>query len=317
MAKTDHPTPVEPAVANEPALTAPPAAGTTAIPDSVSRAVGIPAGPTDDSLVAFINPDAVPLVILVLLCAVILVRVVNSLLARLSETMVKRRLLIKQAGTLTAFGIYLLAALVAASSLFNFSSQAIFALSGTLAVIAGFAFKDFGASLLASFTILVTRPFQVGDRISFGNYYGEVKDIGLRSVQLVTLDDSLVTIPSSKLLVEAVASANAGALDCMVVMPFYVSTTADPARAKEIIHDALLASRYLYLGKSFVVLTSIELIPDQGVVVKLTAKAYVYDARHEKAFAGDVTEMVLEQFRAEGIDMPRPMGAELGAQQRV
>ncbi len=291
-----------------PSAGAAPASDTTAV-DPLAKLTGTPSVGGDDSLVEFLNPDGIPVVLVALVGAFILVRVVNGLLARLSETMVDRRLLIKQAGTLTAFGIYLAAVVVAVTNLFNFSSQAVFALSGTLAVIAGFAFKDFGASLLANLTILVTRPFQVGDRISFGDYYGEVKDIGLRSVQLVTLDDNLVTIPSSKLLTESVASANAGALECMVVMPFYLATTADPARAKEIVHDALLASRYLYLGKSFVILTSIELIPDQGVVIKLTAKAYVYDARHEKAFAGDVTEMVLAQFRAEGIAMPQPVTA--------
>lgn len=263
-----------------------------------------PAANSDVGVAAFFDPGALPFVIGVIVGAVVLVRVVNRVLERLAEAAVKRRLVIKQIGTFAGFGIYIVAAVTGALSLFNLSSQALFALSGSLAVMAGFALKDFASSVLASLTILVTRPFQVGDRISFGAYYGEVRDIGLRSVQLVTLDDNLVTIPSNKVLTEAVANANAGALDCMVVIPLYVSARAELGRAKEIVHDAVLASRYLYLGKRFTVLSSLEVIPDVGVAIKLVAKAYVYDARHEKAFASDVTELALGKFRQEGIELP-------------
>lgn len=124
-----------------------------------------------------------------------------------------------------------------------------------------------------------------------------MKEIGLRTVRLVTLDDNLVTIPSNKFLTEAVASANAGALDCMVVMPFYISSSADHVRARHIVRDAVLASRYLYLGKPFVVLVSNQLTAQGQVVVELTAKAYVFDTRFEKAFASDVTDRVLGALR--------------------
>ena len=111
MAKNDTPTePIAPPVAPADATAA---TDTTTASGPMSALVGTPAPAAEDSLVAFLNPDAIPLVLIALLSAVILVRVVNGLLSRLSETMVKHRLLIKQAGTLTAFGIYLLAAVVA------------------------------------------------------------------------------------------------------------------------------------------------------------------------------------------------------------
>ena len=249
----------------------------------------------------FFDPAGLPFAIGVIAGAIVLVRLVNRLSGRLAERVAKRRLVIKQVATLFDFAAYGAAMIWAATSLFNLSQEAVFALSGTLAVAGGLALKDFASSFMAGISILTNKPFQVGDRISFGGYYGEVVEIGLRTVRLVTLDDNLVTIPSNKFLTDPVASANAGALDCMVVIPFYLRADADVARAKSIVRDAVHASRYLFLRKPVVILLSTQLTEEGRSVIVVTAKAYVYDARYEKAFAADVTERALEALRKDDV----------------
>jgi len=260
--------------------------------------------PSGEGALAFFKPDAVPFALLVLVGTALFVRFVQRVANRAAERAVSHRLAIKQGVTLLGFAAYGVAGVVSVSALFELSAQAIFALSGTLAVAGGFLLKDVAEATVAGVSILMTRPFQVGDRISFGGFYGEVKDIGLRTVRLVTLDDNLVSIPSSKFLSDPVASANAGALDCMVVIPFYVTPAADHKRARQIVHDAILSSRFVYLGKPVVVLVSMHMAEEAGAYVELTAKAYVYDARHERSFASDVTDRVLTAFRTNGIPVP-------------
>lgn len=262
-------------------------------------------GPQDDAL-AFFDPGALPVALLMLLGAALGVRVMQRLANGLADRLVARRLAIKQGATLLAFLVYAAGGVAAVNTLFELSAQALFALSGTLALAAGFLLKDVAEAVVAGLSILISRPFSVGDRITFGGYYGEVQDIGLRTVRLVTLDDNLVTIPSSKFLSESVASANAGELDCMVVMPFYVAAHADHERAREIVRDAVMSSRFCYLGKPIVVLLSMRLEEQLGVVLEIVAKAYVFDARHEKSFASDVTDRVLRALRAEKIELPAP-----------
>jgi small-conductance mechanosensitive channel len=269
-------------------------------PQSVTATVVVPAGSGGDLLSLF-NPEAIPSALAIIVVTYALVRLLHRLSDRLAERLVHRRLLIKNARTITSFLAYAAAAVLAASSVFHLSSQVVFALSGTLAVAAGFALKDLASSFLAGLSILANKPFQVGDRISFGGFYGEVVEIGLRNVQLVTLDDNLVTIPTNRFLNEAVASANAGALDCMVVIPFYLEPSADHQRAREIVHDAVLASKYLYLGKPFSLNFSLQLADEGRAVITVNAKAYVYDARHEKSFLSDVTDRAISAFRQEGI----------------
>ncbi|MDH5490579.1 MAG: mechanosensitive ion channel family protein [Myxococcales bacterium] len=151
--------------------------------------------------------------------------------------------------------------------------------------------------------ILMDRPFQVGDRITVGGYYGEVRRIGLRAVRLVTLDDSLVTIPNNTFLRESVASANAGALDMMVQMDFFVALDQDLDLVKEVVRDALTSSRYSYIGKPWQIVVN-EVVYESYFALRLRAKAYVLDVRYEKAFETDVTERVLRGFRHYGIQPP-------------
>ena len=268
----------------------------------VDVAPGVAGG--DPAALAFFDPGALPLAVFFLVVAALVVRLLQRLAGGLADRLTARRLVIKQGATLLGFAIYAVAAVAAIGVLFELSAQALFALSGTLAVAAGFLLKDVAESVVAGLSILIGRPFSVGDRVQFGGYYGEVVDIGLRSVRLVTLDDNLVTIPSSKFLTDPVASANAGALDCMVVMKFWTRADADHELARQIVRDAVLSSRFCYLGKPIAVLLAAELEPQLGAVLEITAKAYVFDARHEKAFASDVTDRVLRAWREAGIALP-------------
>lgn len=71
--------------------------------------------------------------------------------------------------------------------------------------------------------------------------------------------------------------------------------------ALEIIHDAVLSSRFLYLGRPVAVLVSMRLGELLLAIVEIMAKLFVDDARHEKAFASDVTNGVLHSFSAGGV----------------
>jgi len=245
--------------------------------------------------------------------AALLLRLVGGFTRRLGERFTKQRLLAHQVQTIASFSIYIVTFWLVVRSVFHLERETLFALAGTIAVSLGFAFKDLAASVLAGITILFDRPFQVGDRVSFGGYYGEITAIGLRSVRLTTLDDSVVTIPNNKFLTEVVVSGNAGELFMQVVIDFHVSPEADVARAKRTVYEALRTSRFVYLEKPVVVLVN-EVIIDGYVATRLRAKAYVLDVRYEKAFETDVTERTKAGFKAAGVAPPtvRHQGAVEG-----
>ncbi len=67
--------------------------------------------------------------------------------------------------------------------------------------IGGLAFamaaKDTIANLFGGFTILMDKPFVVGDRVGTNGFDGVVEDIGLRSSKIRTLQGRLVTISNA------------------------------------------------------------------------------------------------------------------------
>jgi MscS family membrane protein len=69
---------------------------------------------------------------------------------------------------------------------------------GSLAI--GMAAKDTLANMISGFTLMIDRPFRIGDRIQLsGGQQGDVQDIGLRSTKIKTLDNQLLIIPNSDL----------------------------------------------------------------------------------------------------------------------
>jgi len=69
---------------------------------------------------------------------------------------------------------------------------------GSLAI--GMAAKDTLAHVISGFTIMLDRPFRLGDRIQLKDgSIGDVVTIGLRSTKIKTLDNTLLIIPNSDL----------------------------------------------------------------------------------------------------------------------
>jgi small-conductance mechanosensitive channel len=258
---------------------------------------------TPGTLLRFVVWDHLPFALMVIFIAFVAGRVASRSLDALGERISNRRLLFKQVSAVMRFAVLLMAGAIVMSTLFTFSQEALLAMSGSAAVAIGFAFKDLLASLMAGVILLFDRPFQVGDRIQFDKTYGEVMEIGLRSVRVNTLEDNLVSIPNHLFLNQAVASANSGALHQMCVYPFYLGCNENIGLAKRILHEAVASSRYVYLDRPVVVVVRDGPVPDgaERFAVELKVKAYVFDGRYETAFGTDITERVRRAFVAQGI----------------
>ena len=254
-------------------------------------------------ILRFFRPEGLLPAILIIGAAWALAHGISYVATRLSKRFVDRRLLLQQMKSVLRLITFVVSLLAAASLLFHLSNEALIALGGTTAVAMGFAFKDLLASMIAGVIILADRPFQVGDRVTFGGYYGEVVEIGLRTVRLVTLDDSLVTIHNNKFLTEPVASGNAGALEMLVQIDFFVGSDQDIALAKRLLGESVTSSSYTYLDKPWtIVITPIQM--GDALAARLRAKVYVLDVKYEKALETDVTEQAMQAFREHGIAPP-------------
>jgi small conductance mechanosensitive channel len=235
--------------------------------------------------------------LLIIAMAVVSSRVLKAMLDRLGEGRARRRLLAKKVASFSRLGIFVFATYLVVLTFFDAEEHrtTLLGLGGTLAVTIGFALKDTASSVMAGILILVDQPFQVGDRVQFQQTYGEVTEIGLRTVRIVTLDDNEVSIPNNKFLTEAVASGNAGALDMMIVIPFYIAVDENFALAKRIVYEATVASKYVFLNKPVEITLHDEVI-GRYLTTVVQSRAYVIDTRYELDFKTDVTERVKRAF---------------------
>lgn len=230
-------------------------------------------------------------------------KVVRHLCEALMESIPARRFLILQIATLFTFVWYFVGTYWLISGIIQPPKEMLLALGGSAAVATGIALKDVVASIIAGVILLFDRPFQVGDRVSFNDTYGEIVSIGLRSVRLNTLDDNLVTIPNSRFITEVVSSGNAGALDMMVVVDFHVALEADIELAQNLIHEVVVTSRFAYLKKPVSFVLS-EVIVAERLAIQIKAKAYVLDVHYEKAFQSDIVKRVSRLFIENNITRP-------------
>ncbi|NUQ62041.1 MAG: mechanosensitive ion channel family protein [Pirellulales bacterium] len=75
---------------------------------------------------------------------------------------------------------------------------------GIAGLAVSLAAQDSLKSLFGSLTILVDRPFRVGERIVYAGYDGTIEEIGFRSTKVRTVEGHLVTIPNSVIVNEPI-----------------------------------------------------------------------------------------------------------------
>ena len=233
----------------------------------------------------------------------LLLRFIRNLVNRLGEVFVERRLLLQRLSAILHFFVYISTIIGVVLLSFEISRELLTLLGGAAAVAFGFAVKDLVASLVAGVMIMFDRPFQLGDRVKFAGNYGDITSIGLRSVKLQTLDDSTVTIPNNMLLNDIASSGNSGELDMQIIVEFHIGVDQDVHKARSLVQEAAVTSRFIYLPKPVKVLVS-QVIIENHVALRLSLKAYVLDTKFEKDFETDVTLRVLEAFDEGGIKPP-------------
>jgi small-conductance mechanosensitive channel len=211
---------------------------------------------------------------------------------------------------LLKFSIYGIAVYYILSGILKLSPEQLILFGVLLGAAIGFGLKDLFAGVIGGVVITLEKPYQVGDKIKMGEYYGEVIDIGIRSTKLITPDDTLVSAPNYLIFTQAVASANAGSHEMMIVIDLYIDSGSDPVLAMKILKEAVVTSKYVYISKKrpFTVL-----LEDYPFYRCVRAKAYVNDLRFEFEFESDVTRRAWMEFSKKGIRAPEINVMEAGS----
>ncbi len=258
----------------------------------------VPAKPKD--VLKSISFSKIFWTLVLLLFGYYFIKLVIRILTLLAEKSARLRIAIKSVIPVVRILVWVIIIFAIIKGIYNPPIETVIAATATVGIAVGLASQDLLKNVFGGAALLLDRPFQVGDKIDTGTYYGEVIEIGLRATRLVTGDDSVVSVPNAELINSSVSNSNSGELNCQVVAEIYLPIDVDTEKVRRIAIEAAQVSRYVYLNKPIVALFFNE-VKERRSYLKLRLKAYVMDIRYEFQFKSDMTEIVVRELLKEGV----------------
>ena len=137
-------------------------------------------------------------VILMLLAAFRLVDYIDVLIVVEGDNMAARRSLASVAESIGRV-VVVVVGFFTVAGLAGVDANSFVAGLGVTGLVIALAAKDSVANMFGAISILIDQPFNVGDWIVVGSVEGEVISIGLRTTQIRSSADTMITVPNSNI----------------------------------------------------------------------------------------------------------------------
>jgi len=175
-------------------------------------------------------------------------------------------------------------------------------IGGFLGVGIGFGLKNITSNFISGLILLFERPVSVGDRISVGDYQGDVIKISMRATTIKTPDNVSIIVPNSYFIEQDVINWSHGDKKVRIHIPVGVAYGSDVEK----VTDCLLkvASEHERVMKEPVPNVWFKEFGDSSLNFELLVWIY----RPEKIFQikSDLNYAIDSIFRKEDIEIPFP-----------
>jgi small conductance mechanosensitive channel len=193
--------------------------------------------------------------------------------------------------------VLLLAAMVALDRL-GFQIAPLVAGLGVAGLGVGLAFQGVLSNIVAGLTIILTKPFRVGEYIAVVGVEGEVHTIDLSSTVLLHADRSRVIVPNRKIVGEILH--NYGIVR-QLKLTLNVVDSADVGSALQAVQDVVVRNPRVLKDPAPVV--GVSAVGDAGI--RITAGPWVSGAA-AAAVEAELYQALVEELRARSIGMGVP-----------
>jgi small-conductance mechanosensitive channel len=206
-------------------------------------------------------------------------------------------------GTLPIIKIFIIIFLTAyiLTQVLNFPHATLVAILASAGLAIGIGAMDIVKNMFGGAVVILSRPFQIGDRITINEHYGEVVDIRFLHTRIKQIDNALVSIPNSLFISKEVKNQNYGSIDCPIIIDFWIPGDSDPKQVKKLLYEATITSKYVNLDKRVIIY--IDDVIKQVQIQHYKIKVYVFDTSYEFDFRTDVTEVVKQKLHDMGFPL--------------
>lgn len=193
-------------------------------------------------------------------------------------------------------------------------ATSIFAGSGVLAIIIGFASQQAFANIVSGFFIALFKPFRLGDRIRLvdKDFIGTVEDITLRHTVIQTFDNKRIIVPNSVINSEVLENADIVDQKTLKFFEIGISYDSDIDKAMHIIkeeamkHPLFIDNRTQEEIDNHLEPVIVRLIGFGDSSVNLRANVWATSPANAYILGCDLNKSVKERFDKEGIEIPFP-----------
>lgn len=227
-------------------------------------------------------------------------KILTGILNLYAERKPRHKSLVRRVLPMIKILVWSMVVYIIVSGIFSPPKETVLAFFASIGVAIGFASQDLLKNLFGGLMILFDKPFQIGDRIETGKYYGEVVEIGIRSTRIVTPGDNIVSVPNSEIMNQSISNTNSGLNNCLVSADIYLPHLIDTQRVRQIAIEVAQISKYVYLNKPIAVIFFSEKT-NKEPVLKMRLNAYVMNVGYEFLFKSEMTELVLRELKNEGL----------------
>jgi len=207
-------------------------------------------------------------------------------------------------------------ALVMAAGQLGFQVGSVLAGLGIVGLTVGLAAQDSLANLVAGITILWDRPFHIGDNVTIAGTYGQVRQIGLRTTRLLTVDQVDAILPNKMVINEKILNHTLTP-QLRLNVPVGIGYDADIGAARQALLAAVAGHPQLAEDPKPKVV--VKELGDSAVQLEL--RAWLRDPHKEREVFCELLELAKVTLDQAGIEMPFPQRtlhlADPGALERL
>ncbi len=156
------------------------------------------------------------------------------------------------------------------------------------------------SNVLGGVTITLDRLYKVGDRVEFGGVYGDVYEIKPRYTRIRTMDNTIITIPNSRVINDNIINYAAPDTTTRVKIPVSVAYGTDPGKVEKILLEIVSKiPGVLPRPKPFVRFSEYATSSENFEFIVWVKH---YDDRHP--VLDRIFREMFVRFKAEGIEIP-------------
>ena len=238
--------------------------------------------------------------ILILCVFFILYRLAAGLLGRLMNRTRADPAARDIAVRLTRYAILAIGLMMAASQL-GIQVGSLLAGVGIIGLALGLAAQDSLANLVAGITILWDRPFRIGDNVTVSGTFGKVKEIGLRTTRIRTVEHLDAILPNKEIINAKIVNHTLSPM-MRLGIPVGIAYKEDTREARRVLLEAV-AGHDLVLEQPEPQVVVTELADS---AVNLELRVWLRDPYEERAATFTMVELAKIALDEAGIEIPFP-----------